>query len=128
MKAVAIAGAAVALVLAVAPVAGALAPPAGRYDCVIGSGSTLFGTLVILPGGKYTRNGTKGTFTTGAKPTKFKDGRVGYGIAFKGGSLNKISGRWYPTPPSKYSSVTHEIALKNPRDGFESIYCDKWKK
>lgn len=118
----------VVVVLASVSVAEAAAPPVGKYQCVIGSNNILFGDLFILAGGKYTHRGTKGTFTAGARLVTFKDKKKGYTIAFKGGDLNGISGRWYPTKPSEYSSVTHEIALKNPRDGFESIYCDKWKK
>lgn len=110
--------------LAVVAAAGATAPPSAKYDCVIGSSSILFGTLVIQPGGKYTHRGTHGTFTAGAKPTKYKDGKVATAIAFKGGDLNKISGRWYKASAGG-GKMTVEIALKNPKDDFESIYCDK---
>jgi hypothetical protein len=112
------------LALAAAPVAGAAAPPGGKYDCVIGSSSILFGTLVIQPGGKYTHRGSRGTFTTGARPVKFKDKKTGYTIAFKGGDLNRIVGRWYRASAGG-GKMTVEIALRNPKDNFESIYCDK---
>ena len=112
------------LALVAASGAGAKAPPLAKYDCVIGSGNILFGTLAILGSGKYTHRGTHGTFTTGAVLTKFKDGPVGYTIRFKGGSLNGISGRWYRASAGG-GKFTYEIALKNPRDNFESIYCDK---
>ncbi|HKP19077.1 MAG TPA: hypothetical protein VJT84_11395 [Gaiellaceae bacterium] len=106
-----------------ASAAQAKAPPVAKYDCVISS-NILFGTLGVLAGGKYTHRGTHGTFTTAAAPTKFKDGKVGYTIRFKGGSLNGISGRWYRASAGG-GKTTYEIALKNPRDNFESIYCDK---
>src|SRR4051812_7053305 len=124
MKMVSIALVGAALALAAAPVAGAAAPPGGKYDCVIGSSSILFGTLVIQPGGKYTHSGSRGTFTTGARPVKFKDKKTGYTIAFRGGDLNRISGRWYRASAGG-GKMTVEIALKNPKDNFEAIYCDK---
>lgn len=93
-----------------APPALAAGPPTGRYDCVIGSNSILFGTLVIKSGMKYAHRGTKGTFTVPA-PKKLR---------FKGGDLGGMRGRWY-----KSTSGVFEIALRNPRDDFESIYCTK---
>ncbi len=124
MKLVSIVLACGALALTAAPFAAAKAPPTAKYDCVIGSSSILFGTLAILPGGKYTHSGSSGTFTTGAKRVTFKDKIVGYTIAFKGGDLNRITGRWYVAKAGG-GKKTVEIALKNPRDNFESIYCDK---
>jgi len=108
------------LAVAVAP-AEAKAPPAGKYECVIGS--TLFGNLQIKSGGSYRHRGTSGTFKAGSKRVSFKDGRKGYRISFKKGSLNGFKGRWYRSP----TDGTYEIALLNPVDNFESIYCDKWK-
>ncbi|MEW6582027.1 MAG: hypothetical protein AB1416_04625 [Actinomycetota bacterium] len=114
--------------LTAAPAASAKAPPAGKYDCTI-SGSTLFGRLVIVDGRRYTHRGTRGTYRTSAKRISRKNalGQVErfWRISFQGGSLRGVSGRWYPTPTS--TSVTHEIALKDPTDGFERIYCDRWK-
>jgi len=97
-------------------------PPKGKYECVIGSGSTLFGNIKILGGGqyKYSRFGKKGTFKAGKKKRSFSGGNVsGYSIRFIGGGLNKYKGYWFTS-----STGTHEIALENPRDGFVSIYCD----
>lgn len=118
--------------LALAPAAfpsAAKAPPRGKYDCTIGADSTLFGRLVIVDASRYTHRGTRGTYRTGTKLVARKNalGKIErfWTIAFRGGSLNGMSGRWYPTPTGK--SVTHEIALKNPGSGFESIYCDRWK-
>ena len=79
----------VALLVPVA--AHAKAPPKGKYDCTIG-GSTLFGTLTIKKGGRFTHNGTKGTFKH-SKRTTFPRGLKGYKLKFKGGSLNKMKGR-----------------------------------
>lgn len=92
-----------------ASVAEAKAPPTGKYDCVIGANSILFGTLTIKTAGRYAHRGTKGTFTTDGKKLRFRRGTLG-----------GMRGRWYRTgtgPP--------EIALRNPRDDFESIYCTK---
>ncbi len=89
--------------------ADAAAPPKGRYDCVIGSSGTLFGTLVIKSGAKYAHRGTKGTFRA-----------TGKNLRFKRGTLDGMRGRWYVS-----SSDRPEIALRNPRDDFESIYCTK---
>jgi len=89
----------------------AASPPTGAYDCVIGSSSILFGTLKIKPGKKYGHRGTKGTFTTKGKR-----------ITFHKGDLNKMTGRFLKT-----TSGTWEIALRNPKDDFESIYCDQNK-
>src|SRR5689334_5630491 len=105
--------------------ASAKAPPKGKYDCTIG-GSTLFGTLTIKGHNKYTHRGTKGKYVAKGGAVKFDDGITGYRIKFKGGSLKGMNGRWYHatdgTPAGNY-----EIALRNPIDGFESIYCDRRK-
>jgi hypothetical protein len=101
---------AVILVAALAAVpAQAAAPPRGTYECVIGANSILFGNLVIKGAGKYAHRGTKGTFTSSGKK-----------LRFKGGDLKGMRGRWYRTTDGKV-----EIALRNPRDDFESIYCDR---
>ena len=122
LRAALAAGYAGLLAAATAQAATAASPPLGSYECTIGSGNFLFGTLVIKAGGRYTKDDTKGTFTAGTGSVRFKDGITGTTIRFKGGSLNGISGRWYR---AKGAGVTHEIALKNPEDGFESIYCDR---
>jgi hypothetical protein len=87
----------------------AAAPPKGKYDCVIGQNSILFGTLTIKGGKRYSHRGDKGKFRAKGKKLRFKSG-----------PLAKIRGRWYKT-----SSARVEIALRNPGDDFESIYCTK---
>jgi len=113
-----------ALLLALPSPGLAKAPPKGKYDCVIGSSSILFGTLAIKADNKYSHRDTKGSFKHGAKKKRFSDGRTGWTIKFKGGDLGGISGRWYKTG-SAAPLPSHEIALRNPEDDFESIYCDK---
>jgi len=114
---------ALALALAVPAAAFAKAPPVGAYDCTIGSSYMLFGTIAIKSGTAFTYSGKPGTFTTAKASTRFKDSIVGYTLRFSGTDLNRFSGRWYKskdgTPAGSY-----EIALKNPTDGSESIYCD----
>ena len=112
---------AVLALLAAGPAA-AGSPPLGKYDCTIGSDNILFGTIAILTGGRYTKDGTRGTFVAGAATIRFKDGVSGSTLLFKSGALNNIKGRWYR---NKGSSRTYEIALRNPKDGYESIYCGK---
>lgn len=98
------------IVLAVASAsAHAAPPPPGKYECVIGANSILFGNLIIRPGRKYAHRGTRGRFTGGAS-----------NLRFKGGDLGGMRGRWH-----RSSDGIVEIALRNPRDDFESIYCDK---
>lgn len=111
-----------ALLLAV-PAAEAKAPPLCKYDCTVGSG-ILFGTVSIKADGRHTHRGTKGTFTTGAKRVTFPAKVSGYRVSFKGGSLAGIKGRWYKASDGTPAG-TFEIALKNPRDDFKSIYCSK---
>jgi hypothetical protein len=111
------------LLLAFPAVASAKAPPRGKYDCTIG-GSTLFGVLTIKREKRYTHRGTKGTFTHGSRKTKFSDGIVGWKLRFKGGDLGGMRGRWYKATDGTPDG-TYEIALRNPRDDFESIYCGK---
>ena len=111
--------------LSAAPLAAeAKAPPKGKYDCVIGT--ILFGTLTIKDKSHYAHRGTKGTYTHGSTKKTFHDGIVGWTLRFKGGDLGGMRGRWYKgndgTPEG-----TYEIALRNPRDDFESIYCGKRK-
>ena len=99
--------------LAAVPVAAlAKSPPTGKYECTIG-GSTLFGTLYIT--------GSK-TYRYDAGDGKGKPGRYtasGLKLSFKTGPLKKMKGRWQKTNQGP------EVALRNPRDNFESIYCDK---
>jgi hypothetical protein len=113
-----------ALGIAAAPAA-AKAPPKGKYDCTIG-GSTLFGTLTIKGGGRYSHRGSNGRYVAKGGSVKFPDGITGYRISFKGGTLKGMKGRWYKsndgTPAGNY-----EIALRNPGSNFESIYCDRRK-
>jgi hypothetical protein len=116
--------AATALLL-LAATAEAKAPPTGKYDCTIG-GSTLFGTLTIKRAGRYEHRGSKGTFTHGEKKKRFSDGIVGWTLRFKRGNLGGMRGRWYKASDGTPQG-TYEIALRNPRDDFESIYCSKRK-
>ena len=106
--------------------ASAKAPPTGKYDCVIGSNSILFGTLAIKDSSHYTHRGSKGTFTATGGAVTFPDKIVGYRIGFKGGTLGGMKGRWYKAKDGTPSG-NYEIALRNPRDDFESIYCDRRK-
>jgi hypothetical protein len=122
MKLLLLAAAVSVLALAVSPLAEAKAPPVGKYECTIGD--IFFGTIAILPGGRYTHGKPHGTFTTGLRLTKYKDGITGYAIAFHGGDLNRFNGRWHVANAGG-GKKTVEIALRNPKDNFESIYCDK---
>ena len=99
----------------------AKAPPLGKYHCYIGTSNLNFSTVSVLSGNSYTRNGTKGTFQTGATKVTFKDRKVGYTIRFTSGTLKGFSGRWYA---ARGAGVTHEIALKTPTSGYETVYCD----
>jgi hypothetical protein len=110
-----------AIVLALALPAGSAqgkAPPRGKYDCTISG--FLFGVLTIKGNNEYTHRGTKGTFRAGVRRLRFPDGIVAWRISFKRGTLRGMNGRWHRT-----SDGVDEIALKNPRDNFESIYCDR---
>lgn len=118
--------AALILLLGFTSTAEAKAPPKGKYDCVIGSGSLLFGSIKIQGGGKYrySRFGKSGKFVAGKKLRKFGGtasggGALGYSIRFRGGGLNKYKGYWFTS-----TTGTHEIALENPKNGVVSIYCD----
>lgn len=99
-----------AAVLAFSATASAGPPPRGLYECTI-SGS-YFGDLKILKDGKYERNDEVGKFSFKGRKLNFKTG------GFKG-----FKGRWYMTTGSGPS--TPEIALRNPEDDFEDIYCGK---
>lgn len=123
MKHLAVLGGVSALAFAAAPLAGATAPPSRSYDCTIG-GSTLFGTIKILGAGRYTYDGRAGIFTAGAASVKFQDKMVGWTLKFKGGGLDRYNGRWYWANRGPKRGRVPEIALRNPTDGFESIYCD----
>jgi hypothetical protein len=112
-----------ALVLVGAPTAEAKSPPPGKYECTIGVDHTLFGDILIKGGNRYrfSRFGGIGSFDGKNKPSAFPGGvPTTYGIRFTHGGLNHFKGRWYKTTDGGF-----EIALENPRDGYESIYCDK---
>ena len=113
-----------ALALTAVP-ASAKAPPRGKYDCTIG-GSTLFGTLTIKRSGRYTHRGSTGRYTARGGAVTFPDGIVGYRIRFRRGTLAGVKGRWYKAKDGTPEG-TYEIALRNPRDDFESIYCSRRK-
>ena len=115
----------VLVLLSTASMAGAKAPPRGTYDCTIG-GSTLFGTLKIKSKSAYTHRGSKGRYKHGAQRKTFSDGIVGWTLRFRRGTLGGMRGRWYKASDGTPAG-THEIALRNPRDDFESIYCGKRK-
>lgn len=114
------------LAVGLASPAVAKAPPRGKYDCVIGSGNTLFGTLAIKDASHYTHRGSKGTFAARGGSVTYPDKIVGYKISFKGGTLNRMKGRWFKAKDGTPSG-TYEIALRNPGSNFESIYCDRRK-
>jgi hypothetical protein len=99
------------------PPATAQSPPRAKYDCVISG--ILFGTLTIKGGGSYTHRGTKGKFSARSKRVTFPDKIKGWRLKFRGGTLAGVRGRWYRTSTPGVS----EIALRNPIDDFESIYC-----
>ena len=117
--------AAVAVLAVTAVPAAAKAPPRGKYDCTIG-GSTLFGTLTIKSSGRYAHRGSKGRYIAKGGAVTFPDGIVGYRIRFKSGTLGGMRGRWYKAKDGTPEG-TYEIALRNPRDDFESIYCGRRK-
>ena len=94
--------------------AAAKAPPRGKYDCTIG-GSTLFGTLYITGAKSYRYDASDGK----GKPGKYTSS--GKKLSFTTGPLKKMKGRWTKTDQGP------EVALRNPRDNFESIYCDRRK-
>jgi hypothetical protein len=123
MKSLVLTSAASMSALATVPLAGAQAPPSRSYDCTIG-GSTLFGTLEVRGAGRYTYDGKAGTFAAGTSPVKFPDKTSGWTLTFKGGGLSGYKGRWYFANGGPGRRHVPEIALKNPTDGFESIYCD----
>lgn len=106
------------LALLLAPPALAKSPPKGKYGCTIGG--LLFGDLKITGSDTYKRYGNNGTYSAGRRKINFDDGFAGYKIKFKTGPFEDFKGRWY-----KADSGTAEIALQNPEDGFESIYCDE---
>ncbi|MBK5218237.1 MAG: hypothetical protein JJE35_00370 [Thermoleophilia bacterium] len=101
---------AVAAMLGLVAPASAGAPPRGLYECTI-SGA-FFGDLKILKDGKYERNDEIGKFT-------FK----GRKLSFNTGGFKGFKGRWYMATGS--GPDTPEIALRNPLDDFEDIYCGK---
>ena len=115
-----LAAAVTALVLLSLPAAAAAkAPPKGTYGCTIGG--SYFGTVKITSSSRYLRNGKTGRFNAGATKKTWPDKTVpGYTINFKTGGFKGFKGRWY-----RSSGGVVEIALRNPVDNFESIYCDK---
>jgi len=103
--------------LATSAPAHAKAPPKGLYECTIGG--TLFGDVTITGAKTYKRFGKSGTFS--AKGTRMREGGIrAYKISFTKGPFKGFRGDWRKTSDGKY-----EIALRNPRDDFESIYCAK---
>jgi hypothetical protein len=98
--------------LAVPAAALASSPPKGTYSCTIG-GSTLFGTLYITGAKTYRYDAYDGK----GKPGRYTSS--GKKLSFTSGPLKKMKGRWTKTNQGP------EVALRNPRDNFESIYCDK---
>lgn len=109
---------AVAALLAGAPAAAhAKAPPKGTYECTISG--TYFGTVTITGAKTYRRSGKSGRYT--AKGTTTRPGGIrAYRISFTTGPFKSFRGDWRKT-----TDGTYEIALRNPIDNFESIYCDK---
>ena len=110
--------AALAVVFLLAPASVAKSPPKGKYGCTL-SGVGFFGTVKIVDGNTYKRNGKTGSYKAGDQKITFHDGWQGWKLKFKTGSFKGFQGRWY-----KSDTGEAEIALENPEDkGFESIYC-----
>jgi hypothetical protein len=97
--------------LAVAAPAAAGPPPRGLYECTIDG--ILFGDVTIKKDNKYLRNGVVGKFSVKGRKLSFNTG------GFKG-----IKGRWYMATGS--GPDVPQLALRNPLDDFESIYCGKY--
>jgi hypothetical protein len=97
--------------------AGAKAPPKGKYDCTIDG--MLFDSVTIKSKGRYKRFDTTGKFVAKGTETR-SDGSKANKIRFKTGPLKGFRGNWAIT-----SSNRPQIALRNPLDDFESIYCGK---
>jgi hypothetical protein len=110
--------------LALPAAADAKAPPKGKYECTISG--MLFGKLAIKGGSKYTRHGKKGKYSARGGMRTFPDGVQGWSIKFKSGSLKGFKGRWYKAKDGTPEG-TYEIALENPLNDFESIYCVRRK-
>jgi hypothetical protein len=108
--------------LVAASFAEAKSPPKGKYQCTISS-SIIYGDLFITGKSTY-KFGLDGKYKKGTYKAKGKLTSGNYKgqpkISFKTGRLKKHNGRWF-----KATSGRYEIALKNPKSGFESIYCDK---
>jgi hypothetical protein len=102
---------AVALPLSFAAVAAAGPPPGGLYECTI-SGN-YFDDVKIKQDNKYERFGKTGKFAG-----------KGRNINFTSGPFKGFKGRWYMADDGG-GVKTPEIALKNPLDDFEDIYCSK---
>lgn len=97
--------------------ASAKSPPRGEYECTIGG--TYFGSVWITGAKTYKRSGKSGKYK--AKGTTTRDGGIrAYKISFTTGPFKGFKGDWH-----RSSGGVDEIALRNPIDNFESIYCDK---
>jgi hypothetical protein len=102
---------AVALLLPMTAAATAGPPPKGLYECTIGG--LYFDEVKIKADNKYERFDKIGKFASKGRKINFTSG------PFKG-----FKGKWYMADDGGGVKVP-EIALKNPLDEFESIYCDK---
>jgi len=112
-------GGLLAATAAVSP-ATAKAPPQHRYECTIGG--MYADTVTIKSATTYRRFGKTGKYVAGQEKRSF--GRApyqykGYTIKFRTGPFKGFRGNWHRTRDG-----VNEIALKNPLNGFESIYCD----
>jgi hypothetical protein len=106
-----------AALAAVPSSAAAKSPPRGEYECTIGG--TYFGSVWITGAKTYKRSGKSGKYT--AKGTTTRPGNIrAYKISFTTGAFKGFKGTWH-----RSSGGVYEIALRNPIDNFESIYCDK---
>lgn len=111
-----VAPAVLAVGLCMPAAAAAKAPPTGTYECTIGG--AYFRDVIITGAKTYRRDGKKGRFT--AKGTRTRPGGVrAYKISFTTGPFKGYKGDWHRT-----TDGVNEIALRNPIDNFESIYCD----
>jgi hypothetical protein len=102
---------AVALLLPTTAVAAAGPPPRGLYECTIGG--LYFDEVKIKQDNQYERFGKTGKFAGKGRKINFTSG------PFKG-----FKGRWYMADDGG-GVQTPEIALKNPLNDFEDIYCSK---
>jgi hypothetical protein len=115
-------GAAVILSLAAFAVIGPAAtvakpPPRGVYECTIGG--IYADTIKITGKSTYKRFGKSGKYAAGKKKRTYHHSYKGYAIKFRTGPFRGFKGNWH-----RSSDGINEIALKNPINGFEDIYCD----